>query len=93
MILQRSCLVFGRCATEPTFERLGILVNCADTHCCIGDQSLEAVKGTGIDMQLGGNTSLQDEAMDRLKSQAARSGGLFDLLRVSKGSLEDGSHQ
>src|SRR5439155_16824715 len=43
---------------NTTSERLGILVDCTDTHRCIGDQSIEAVKGTGIDMQLGGNTSL-----------------------------------
>jgi hypothetical protein len=36
--------------TESTLESLGRLVDCPDTYGCILDHSLEAVKGTGIDM-------------------------------------------
>jgi hypothetical protein len=50
LILEQSCLIFGGCAIEAMFERLGIHVDCADAHRCVDDQSLEAVEGTRIDM-------------------------------------------
>src|SRR6266704_295779 len=51
-------LSHNRSATESAFEGLGILSDCTHTHRCSGDQSLEAVESTRINVQLGGNTGL-----------------------------------